>query len=165
MSLSKKELKIFKGSYKLKRLIKVFNESSFILCYYYEYLSLKDLINLRQILKEKNLSYYIVEKKMLNLYFKNTNEFDVLKEFLHGSVVLVYSNEKSLIDFSFIKINESINKALSKIILFGIKVETQFYKPNKILTIPNFEEINKNLVLLNIMTVLKNFHNIIFKLR
>lgn len=161
-----KDLKIFKASYKLFNLKKILNESSCILFYYYDFLTQKDIIFLKKFMLENNLNYCLLDKKSIRLILKKTESLIELKEiFSRGNIIVVYQLEQNQTNFDFINISVLLKKYLSKITLFGIKLNDLIFKNNKILQIKSFEDLNKKIIVLQLLNILKKCHNTIYSLR
>lgn len=163
--INNKDLKIFKASYKLLNINKILNESSFTLFYYYDFLVQKDIILLKKFVLENNLNYCLLDKKSIRLILKENKNFNELNEFLQGNVIIIYKLEEVSSNLNFIDISLYLKKHLSKITLFGIKLNEFIFKYNKILKINSFEELHKKLIVLQLLNVLKVCHNTIYRLR
>lgn len=163
--INNKDLKIFKASYKLLNINKILNDSSFILFYYYDFLTQKDIILLKKFVLENNLNYSLLDKKSIRLLLKENKNFTELNEFLQGNIIILYKLESNVSNLNFIDITLHLKKHLSKITLFGIKLNELFYKYNKIFKINSIEDLNKKLIVIQLLNVLKVCHNTLYRLR
>lgn len=163
--INNKDLKIFKASYKLLNINKILNESSFVLFYYYDFLTQKDIILLKKFVLENNLKYCLLDKKSIRLLLKENKNFNELNEFLQGNIIIIYKLESDVSSLNFIDITSYLKKNLNKITLFGIKLQELFFKYNKLLNINSYEDLNKKLIVLQLLNVLKVCHNTIYRLR
>lgn len=162
--INNKDLKNFKTSFKLFNINKILNESSFILFYYYEFLTQKDIIILKKFILENNLQFSLLDKKSMRILLSNNENFLELQEFLQGNVLIIYqlqNNDK----INFLNTILNLKNILNKIILFGIKLDSLFFKHNKIMKINSAEELHKKFVVIELLNVLKNCHNTIFRIR
>lgn len=163
--LNKLDLKNFKVFYKLSNIHKILNESHFIFFYYYDYLSQKDIIILKQFINEYQLNYCLLDKKSIKIITKENKNFNELTEFMQGNVIIIYQLNQKFLSSNFIDIIFLLKKKLSKIILFGFKYENNFYKDNKISNITSYDNLNKKFIIFNLLNIIRSLYKTIIYLR
>lgn len=154
-SLNNYEIKSLKLIIKIKSIINLLNNTSFILFFYYDFFNSSERIVLRKLLNNYNLKTLIIkneEVKQLSSLFKNNKLYNLLL----GNTLFIFHKNNETIDKNIIKILISH----PKLTLIGGKWFNKIYRIKQIEKLIELDDliVKKSLIreLLQLSYILKN---------